>query len=126
MNTNKLAYFIVLGVLAFGLTSDYQKGHYPALHRALGAAESSLCRIVAHAEQTLAIAQIVTDPPVQEFRVDDRFIAGQQAQVERAAAEHQADLDRVLAGHEVDLDRAMALRQAHWHGLLGCTARRYF
>jgi len=102
MNTNKLAYFVVLGVLAFGLSSEYQKGNYPALHRAVGVVENSLCRLATRAEHTLATARILTSRAPEEFRVDDEFFARQQAQVERVMAEHQ-----------MDIDRAMALRQAH-------------
>ena len=60
MNTNKLAYFVALGVLVFGLTSEYQKGNFPAIHRALGIAGDSLCRLVTRAERTLAVAGVVT------------------------------------------------------------------
>lgn len=105
MNTNKLAYFIALGVLAFGLTSEYQKGNFPAIHRVVGVAENSLCRLATRAEQSLAVARILTGRQHQEFRVDDEFIARQQAQVERVMADHQADIDRAMDLRQADLDR---------------------
>jgi hypothetical protein len=120
MNSSKLAYFIVLGVLAFGLTTEYQKGNLPVIHRVVGVVENSVCQLVAHAEQTLAAVQILTGHPAQELRVDDEFVARRQAEVERAMAEHQSDLDRVLAEHQANLDRAVALRQSN----LECLQRK--
>ena len=120
MNTNKLAYFMALGVLALGLTSEYQKGSFPAIHRAVGTAGNSLCRLATRAQRTLATARLLIGREPQEFRVDDDFIARQQAQVEQVIPEHQADIDRALADHRADLDRAMALRQAH----LDCLQQR--
>jgi hypothetical protein len=112
MNTNKLAYLLALGVLAFGLTSEYQKGNFPAIHRVLGIAGGSLCRLVTRGEQTLAVAGVLTGRQPQEFDVDDQFLARQQAEVERVMAEHQAEIERALAEHQTDLDRSTAGRRA--------------
>jgi hypothetical protein len=106
MNTNKLAYFVAVGVLAFGLASEYQKGNFPALHRALGIAGNSLCRLVTRAEQTLAVARVLVGRQPQEFRVDDQFLAGQQAEVESLMAEHQAEMVRAMAEGHAALDCA--------------------
>jgi hypothetical protein len=113
MNTNKLAYFIALGVLALGLTSEYQKGSFPAIHRALGVTENSLCRLATRAQRAVAAAQLLTGREPEKVRLDDDFIVRQSAQVEQVMAEHQADIDRALAHHRADLDRVMTLRQAH-------------
>lgn len=113
MNTDKMMYWVALGVLAVGLHSEYRNGRFPALHRVANQTGSTLCRIVTRAEQTVATARIVTGQVPQESRVDDEFVARQQDQAERVIAEHQADLDRVLAEHQGALDHAMALRQAN-------------
>lgn len=122
MNTTKAIYWIALGAFALALNSEYQTGSFPALHRAADRAESVLSQAATRAEQSLAMARILTGSPRPEFRVDDQFLARQQAQVERVLAEHQADIDRavalrqagvdrMLAEHQADLNRAMALRQ---------------
>ena len=59
MNTNKAAYWIVLGVLALGLNSEYQNGRFVALHRIANRADSALCQISVRAEQTLAVAKLL-------------------------------------------------------------------
>jgi hypothetical protein len=116
MNSDKMMYWVALGVLALGLHSEYRNGRFPALHRAANQAESTLCRIVTRAEQTVAMARIVTGQVPQESRVDVQFVARQhpaeRVMIERVMAGNQADLDRALAEHQAELDRAMALRQA--------------
>jgi hypothetical protein len=105
MNTSKAIYWIALGTFALALNSEYRAGSFPALHRVADRAESVLCRAASHAEQSLAMARILTGRPRPEFRVDDQFLARRQAQVERVLAEHQADLDRAMALRQADLDR---------------------
>jgi hypothetical protein len=123
MNTTKAIYWIALGTFALALSSEYQTGNFPALPRAADRAESVLCRAASHAEQSLAMAGILTSRPRTEFHLDDQLMARQQAQAARALAEHQADIDRALAirqsdfdrimsEHQAGLNRAMALRQA--------------
>ena len=120
MNTNKLAYFVALVALAFGLTSEYQKGNFPAVHRALGRAENSLCRLVTRAAQTAAVAQVLVGHQPQQFQVDSDFLSRQQAEVERVLAEHQADLEQVVAEQRAVIGQAMAERQS----ALGCARQR--
>jgi hypothetical protein len=60
MDTNKAAYWIALGVLTLGLSSEYRHGSFVALHRAAEHADVVLCRISARAERTLAVARILT------------------------------------------------------------------
>ncbi|MFY9560680.1 MAG: hypothetical protein WAQ52_10640 [Terriglobales bacterium] len=103
---NKALYWIALGVFALGLNSEYQRGNLPLAHRVADRAEAVLCRIATRAEQTLAVARVWTG--WQEVRVDDQFLARQQAEVDRVMAEHQADLQRVMALPQVDLDRLQA------------------
>jgi hypothetical protein len=111
MIANKAAYWIALLLFALALRSEYRQGKFAAIHRVVGRAESTLCRITAHAEQTLAMARMLA---VQQpdLRLDNEFMARQQGEVERGMARHQAALDRDLAEHQAEVERAMALRQA--------------
>jgi hypothetical protein len=102
---NKALYWIALGVFALGLTSEYQQGNLPLAHRVADRAGAVLCQIATRAEQTLAVARVLTGRPAPEFRVDDQLLARQQAEVERVLAEHQADLDRAMDLRQADLDR---------------------
>ena len=102
---NKALYWIALGVFALGLNSEYQKGNLPLAHRVADRAGAVLCQIATRAEQTWAVARVLTGRSAPEFRVDDEFLARQQAEMERVMVEHQADLDRAMALRQVDLDR---------------------
>jgi hypothetical protein len=123
MNTNKLMYWIVLGVFALGLHSEYRNGRLPAIHRVAEHAESALCRIVARAEQTVALARVLTNP--QPLAADDLFASARgremaQAELLRDQARAHAQLlgDQVRA--QADLIRAQAelqrsqIEQIHW------------
>jgi hypothetical protein len=101
---NKALYWIALSVFALGLTSEYQKGNLPLAHRVADRAGAVLCQIATRAEQTWAVARVLTGR-TPEFQLDDEFLARQQAEVERVMAEHQADMDRVSALRQADLDR---------------------
>jgi hypothetical protein len=100
---NQALYWIALGVLALGLNSEYQKGNLPLAHRVADHAEAAFCTVAMKAEQTWALAKVLTGN--QEFRADDESLARQQAEIARAMAEHQADLDRAMALRQADLDR---------------------
>ncbi len=102
---SKAIYWIALGAFALGLNSEYQSGNLPGLSRVANRAEAVLCRVATRAEQSLAMARVLTGRPRPEFRVDDEFLARQQAQVDRVMAEHQADLDRAMALRQADFDR---------------------
>jgi hypothetical protein len=93
MNTNKLTYWLVLGVFALGLHSEYRNGRLPAIRRVAGHAESMLCRIVAHAEQTVALARVLTSPQLSP--ADDLFAPARDR--EMAQAELLRDQARVHA-----------------------------
>jgi hypothetical protein len=58
MNANKVAYFVAVGVVALGLTSEYRQGSFMALHRFAEHSESFLCRATTRAEQTFAVARL--------------------------------------------------------------------
>ena len=100
---NKALYWIALGVFALGLNSEYQQGNLSLAHRVAGHAGAVLCKIATRAEQTLAVARVLTGS--QQSSVDDQFIALQQAEVDRALAEHQAEMARAMALRQGDMDR---------------------
>jgi len=102
---NKALYWIALGVFALGLNSEYQKGNLPLAHRVVDRAGAVLCQIATRAEQTLAVARVLTGRSAPELRVDDQFLARQQAEVDRVIAQHQAELDRARDLGQADLDR---------------------
>jgi len=60
MNTNKAAYWIILGVLALGLNSEYRHGNFVTLHHAAARAHSAFCSASTRVEQTLADAGLLT------------------------------------------------------------------
>ncbi len=100
---NKALYWIALGVFALGLNSEYGKGNLPLAHRVADRAHAVLCQVAVRAEQTWAVARVLSGH--QEFRVDDQFLARQQAEVDRVLAEHQADLAQAMALRQADMDR---------------------
>jgi len=100
---NKALYWTALGVFVLGLNTEYQKGNLQLAHRVADRAGAVLCQVAARAEQTWAVARVLSGR--QEFRVDDQSLARQQAEVDRVMAERQADLARAMALREADLDR---------------------
>jgi hypothetical protein len=102
---NKALYWIALGVFALGLNSEYQKGNLPLAHRVADRAGAVLCQIATSAEQTWAVARVLTGRSAPELQVDDQFLARQQAEVDRVIAQHQADLERAMALRQADMDR---------------------
>jgi hypothetical protein len=111
MNTNKLTYWLVLGVFALGLHSEYRNGRLPAIRGVAEHAESTLCRIVARAEQTVALARALTSP--QPLAADDLFASvrdRQMAQTELLGDQVQvhAQLLRDQVRAQADLIRAQA------------------
>ena len=99
MDTNKAAYWIALGVLALGLNSEYQRGSFAGLHRVSEYAGSTFCRMVARAEQTLAVARVLTSR--ERFPVDGLLAATDGAEMARA----QEELLRDQARDEAELLR---------------------
>jgi len=61
MNTNKAAYWIILGVVALGLNSEYRHGNFAPVHRVAGRAESAFCRLAGGAERALETAAILSN-----------------------------------------------------------------
>jgi hypothetical protein len=114
MDTNKAAYWIALGVFALGLNSEYQHGRFVALHRVSEHAGSTLCRMATRAQQTLAVARVLTSR--ERFPVDGLSAATGGAET----AQGQDELVRDQARDEAELlrdgvlDRADALRSSRF------------
>jgi len=111
MNTNKIMYWLVLGVFAIGLHSEYRNGRFPAIHRLADHAESTLCRMVTHAEQTVALARVLTSP--QPFATDELLASARdqefaQAELLRDQARAHGQLLRDQVRAQADLIRAQA------------------
>ena len=126
MNTNKLMYWLVLGVFALGLHSEYRNGRLPAIQRVAEHAESALCRIVTRAEQTLALARVLTHP--EPLAADDLFASTRdremaQAELLRDQARAHVQLVRDEVWAPADLIRAQAelqqsqIEQIRWRTL---------
>jgi hypothetical protein len=61
MDVNKAGYWIALGVFALALSSEYRQGNFVTLHQVASRAEAALSRISTRAEQTLAVARVLTN-----------------------------------------------------------------
>jgi hypothetical protein len=108
MDTNKAAYWIALGVFVLGLNSEYQHGRFVALHRVSQHAGSTLCRMATRAEQTLAVARVLTSRerfPVRGLSAatDGAEMAQGQGELLRDQVRDEAELlrDRVLGQEDV-------------------------
>jgi hypothetical protein len=113
MDTNKIAYWVALGVLALGLNSEYRHGNFVALHQAVERADLALCGISAHAERTLAAAIGVTG--TSEFVAEARSAsAGRfadvrlQSELLRDQARDQAEIMRDEIRAQAEVIRAQA------------------
>jgi hypothetical protein len=120
METNKAAYWIVVGVLALGLNSEYRQGNFVALHRVAARADSELCRITARAERTLAVAIKATGMASDQTasRLDNVLA---ESDLLREQARDQAEFVRDEIRAQADVIRAQAemrraeMAQVRWH-----------
>ena len=106
MNSTKACYWIALGIFAIALNGEYRQGSFPALHRAADRAETILCHLVTHAEQTLAMVRILTDRSQPDPLASSRIEPRREAEIARIQAEVAGDMARQQM-HE----QAEALRQ---------------
>jgi hypothetical protein len=95
MDTNKAAYWIALGALALGLSSEYRNGNFVAVHRVAERAGSVLCGISTRAQQSLAVALGMTNR--EKFRADHLLAANEGREVARAEAEMAREQARARA-----------------------------
>ncbi|MGA7560358.1 MAG: hypothetical protein WCF61_15055 [Terriglobales bacterium] len=105
MNTNKAAYWIILGVLALGLNSEYQHGNFAPLRRVAERADSAFCWVAARAKQTLDAAAILTNRG--RFAANDLLAFKEETE----NAQAQIELLREQAPNEAELLRERAQGQ---------------
>jgi len=117
MDTNKVAYWVALGVLALGLNSEYRQGRFVALHQAVERADLALCEASARAERTLAEAIGVTGRP--EFAGEARAASASrladvriQSELLREQARDQAEMVRDEIRAQAEVMRAQAEMQS--------------
>jgi len=111
MNSNKIMYWLALGVFALGLRSEYRNGGFPAIHRMADHAGSALCRIATRAEQTVALARVLTsDQPAAANDLLASVRDGEMEQVDllRDQTLERAELLRDEAHAQADRLRAQA------------------
>jgi hypothetical protein len=113
MDTNKVAYWVALGVLALGLNSEYRQGNLVAVHQAVERADLALCGMTARAERTLAATIGATGS--SEFVTEARSAsAGRLADVRlqsellREQAHDQAEMVRDQIRAQAEVMRAQA------------------
>lgn len=105
MSTTKATYWIALAVFALALNSEYQQGKFPALHRVAAHAGTTMCRITTRAEQTFAMARLLTGRPALPA---DSLLALNTSEM----AENQAEMLREQAQDEAEVLHAQTRDQA--------------
>jgi F0F1-type ATP synthase membrane subunit b/b' len=108
MNAQRTAYWLALVIAGLAFHSEYQRGAFPALHRAADSAAVTLCRTVSDAERTVAMAKLVITKP--ELRSSDLLAASQLADARRMAAE-QAEMARAEARMQTEMIRERVQEQ---------------
>jgi hypothetical protein len=104
MDTNKAAYWIAVGVLALGLSSEYRQGHFPALHQVVDRAGATMCRVATRAEQTFAMARLLTTGRATDgllASADRAEMARDQAELIREQAREEARRIRESVGEQM-------------------------
>jgi hypothetical protein len=108
MNTNAAAYWIAVGVLALGLSSEYQHGRFETLHRIAEHANLALDQVSAHAEQALVATRLLT---TRDASGVDRLMASTDAA--------EMALDRSEMVREQALETMELLRDRGREGVAG-------
>lgn len=103
MNTNNAAYLLALGVLAFGLHSQYQEGRFAPVHQVVAQVGSASLRMATHVEEALA-ATGLADHRHSGFAGDDSFASADAIDQAQAVLEQSAWL-RVQAGQKAEMAR---------------------
>ena len=105
MNTPKAAYWFALALFAVACHSEYQRGAFPALHRAANSAGATVCRLTTNAERTVAMARLLIGRPAPST---DELLAGLDA---RQMATARLPEDAAEMAREEAQDRAEMLRE---------------
>jgi hypothetical protein len=116
MDVNKATYWIAVGVLALGLSSQYRQGGFTAVHRVAERASSELWRVATRAEETLALAtgrigreKLPVDAMVASL--DRAETVREQSEVLRERARDQAELTRGRERAQAEMIRAQVEMQ---------------
>ncbi len=117
MNSEKIVYWVALGVFALGINHEYRDGKFPAAHQVMAKAESTLCHLAARAGQTVAMARLIVDPPAavvnHDVLVATSDFGPEQVEMLRNQAQAQAELVREQVQAQAEILRARAeLRRA--------------
>ncbi len=118
MNTNKALYWIALTAVAFGFSSEYQRGGFSGLHSVAQYTEARFCSVETHAQHALLALGIL--PSRTQFGPTQDALAEQADQMQRVVALREAELDRAMAMRDAELARAQA-RLARAQAVLGHT-----
>ena len=119
MDANKAGYWIAVGVLALGLSSEYRHGNFVTLHKVAGRVGVVACRITARAEESLAVAAGRVSG--RELAVDNLLASADatsalrdRSEILRERAQDEADFvrEQVLAQTEMIRARAEVRRAA--------------
>ena len=108
MNTQKATYWFALALAAFAFHSEYQRGAFPALHRAANCAGVTLCRMATNAERTVAVALMAARPTIPD---DDlpASIEVRQLAATRQLTEDQKEMIREQVRAQAEMIRAQVL-----------------
>jgi hypothetical protein len=117
MNSDKIVYWVAVGVFALGISHEYRDGQFPTAHRVVTNAETTLCRLATRAGQTMAMARFIVDPPAapsnQDVFVATSDFGPEQVEMLRDQARDQAELVREQVQAQAEILRARAeLRRA--------------
>jgi len=97
MNTQKATYWFAVALAAVAFHSEYQKGAFPALHRAANSAGATVCQLTSKAERTLAMARLVVTKPTFSSGEALARLEAQQLADARQIARESAEMAREQA-----------------------------
>ncbi len=116
MNSDKIIYWVALAVFAVAISHEYRDGKFPAAHRVVANAETALCQLATRAEQTLALAKLVANPPVaptDDVAASTGDFGQEQVELLQDQARERAELVRAQVQAQAEVLRAGAeLRRA--------------
>jgi hypothetical protein len=111
MNSDKMIYWVALGVFAMGISHEYRDGKFPTAHRAVATAETALCRLASRAEQTVAMAKFIVNPPAaapEDVVAVTGDFGQEQVELLRDQARDQPELLREQVQAQAEIFRARA------------------
>ena len=107
MNSDKMIYWVALGLFALGISHEYRDGKFSVAHRVVASAETTLCRLATRAEQTMAVAKFIANPAVapaddvvastSDFGPEQVELLRDQAELVREHVQAQAEVLRARA-----------------------------